>query len=145
MDGKQNERKRQVESSSCRLTACLQIEPARGSLSHTIDSIVGIVCAWQYNMRSRHGCGKAEGELARIVPPSLPFPSLASVFLPGLSTWYCRQIHYFLLTNCMQEEKSFLDPALPAEDPERERLEKEIELQARATCLYPSTLVMRDC
>lgn len=45
----------------------------------------------------------------------------------------------------MQEEKSFLDPALPAEDPERERLEKEIELQARAPCLYPSTLVMRDC
>lgn len=31
----------------------------------------------------------------------------------------------------MQEEKSLLDPALPAEDPERERLDKEIEVQVR--------------
>lgn len=31
----------------------------------------------------------------------------------------------------VQEEKSLLDPALPAEDPQRKRLEKEIEQQAR--------------
>lgn len=35
----------------------------------------------------------------------------------------------------VKEEKSLLDPALPEKDPQRESLEKEIELQVRAVCI----------
>lgn len=41
------------------------------------------------------------------------------------------------LFHSKQEEKSLLGAALPAEDPERERLEKAIEMQARAASVHP--------